>query len=112
MRLANARALQQAALAELLKQSAVVNADDLHRQADEAFAALDMLLGEDEWFFGASQPGLFDASVFAYTHLLLEEELGMGGEWVDGRLRDAVRARKGLVAHRGRVLERYFGGGR
>lgn len=111
MRLANARTLQNAARAELLKHSAVVNAEDLYRQADEAFAALEMLLGDQEWFFGASGPGLFDASVFAYTHLLLEEGLaGKEEGWVDCRMRDAVRVRKRLVAHRERVVERFFGG--
>lgn len=69
-------------------------------------AALESLLGNDTWFFAAKGPGLFDATVFAYTHLLLDSGLGKG--WVDTRLCDAVRARKGLVSHRARILDKYF----
>jgi metaxin len=64
------------------------------------------LLGKDDWFFGAKRPGLFDASVFAYTHLLLDDSLGKG--WVDTRLRDALKERKRLVTHRDRILAAYF----
>jgi metaxin len=110
VRLAIARTLRDAASAELLKYSAVINGPDLYRQAEEAFAALEMALGSDEWFFGAKRPGLFDASVFAYTHLLLDEELGRG--WVDTTLCDAVRARKNLVGHRERILAECFSGTR
>jgi metaxin len=63
-------------------------------------------LGDDQWFFGAEQPGLFDASVFAYTHLLLDENLGKG--WVDTGLRDALMARTHLITHRNRILTTYF----
>jgi metaxin len=67
-------------------------------------------LGEHEWFFGAERPGLFDASVFAYTHLLLieEGEEGLGEGWVDGRLRELVVGRKALRAHRERILREYY----
>ncbi|PVI02952.1 hypothetical protein DM02DRAFT_612593 [Periconia macrospinosa] len=119
VRLSTLYSLRQAAQAELLKHAAVINADDILREADEAFAALEMLLGGDQWFFGASKPGMFDACVFAYTGLLLDGGLGgvadRGRErnekedgWADGRLRDMVRAKKGLVEHRERVLRGYF----
>lgn len=65
-----------------------------------------MVLGSDDWFFGANKPGLFDASVFAYTQLLMDDKLGKG--WVDTRLRDAVLSRKNLVRHRARILTTYF----
>jgi metaxin len=63
-------------------------------------------LGKDDWFFGASGPGLFDASVFAYTHLLLDGALGKG--WLDTRLRDALMSRKRLISHRDRIFDSYF----
>ncbi|KAF1994897.1 hypothetical protein P154DRAFT_501023 [Amniculicola lignicola CBS 123094] len=106
VRLTIARELQYAATAELLKFSAIVDAEQLYTQAEEAFAALETLLGSNKWFFAAERPGLFDASVFAYTHLLLDEGLGKG--WVDTVLRDAVLESKGLVAHRERILRAYF----
>lgn len=106
VRLSIARSLREAAAAELLKYSAVINANILYTQAEEAFAALEMALGTDTWFFGAAKPGLFDASVFAYTHLLLDEGLGRG--WVDTRLADAVCARKNLVRHRDAILASHF----
>lgn len=89
-----------------MKHSAVINAEDLYSQAEEAFAALEMVLANDNWFFGASKPGLFDASVFAYTHLLMDENLGKG--WIDTRLRDALLQRKSLTAHRSRILMSFF----
>ena len=106
MRLTIARELRFAAEKELHKFSAIINAESLYNQAEEAFAALDTLLGQDKWFFGASRPGLFDASVFAYTHLLLDEELGRG--WLDTRLRDALMSRRRLIMHRDRILAEYF----
>ncbi|KAG9191045.1 hypothetical protein G6011_09133 [Alternaria panax] len=106
VRLAISRDLRLAAETELLKFSSIINDETLYNQADEAFATLEALLGKDDWFFGAQRPGLFDASVFAYTHLLLDAGLGKG--WVDTRLRDALMARRRLVTHRDRVLARYF----
>jgi metaxin len=106
VRLTIARELRLAAETELLKFSTVITAETLYNQAEEAFAALETLLGKDDWFFGASKPGLFDASVFAYTHLLLDDNLGKG--WLDTRLRDALMSRKRLIAHRNRITSTYF----
>ena len=84
--------------------------DDLYSEADKAFEALSILLGEDLWFFGSGGPGLFDASVFAYTQLLLEDRLGLG--WKEKKLGRALRRRDNLVRHRERILARYYGGDR
>jgi metaxin len=108
VRLTIARELRIAAEKELLKFSSVINADTLYNQAQEAFAALETLLDADDWFFGAPGPGLFDASVFAYTHLLLDNRLGKG--WSDTRLRDALMSRKRLISHRNRIVSTYFPG--
>ncbi|KAK2625611.1 hypothetical protein QTJ16_004923 [Diplocarpon rosae] len=97
--------LQAAAAAELLKHTAVIDSDDLYKEADRAFEALSILLGEDAWFFGNEKPALFDASVFAYTHLLLDDGLG----WKEQKLRRALRARDNLVQHRERLCVRYYG---
>lgn len=52
----------------------------LYVEARRALEALEGLLGEvaggSPWFSGAEQPGLFDAAVFTYVHLML----------VDGRI--------------------------
>lgn len=96
--------LQQAAREELLKYSAHIDEDDLYAEATNAFEALSTILGEDENFFGAAQPSLFDASVFAYTHLLLDENLG----WQNQKLTDALKRSSNLVRHRNRILEKYF----
>lgn len=106
VRLTIARELRLAAEKELLKFSAIVSAETLYNQAEEAFTALDSLLGDNEWFFGAENPGLFDASVFAYTHLLLHDDLGKG--WLDTRLRDTLMSRQRLIAHRNKILGKYF----
>lgn len=96
--------LKKAAQDELLKLNAYVSAEELLEEAKEAFAALETLLGGDEWFFGGVRPGLFDAGVFAYTYLLLDE--GMG--WMRGELGDVVRGHAALVRHRDRILQEYF----
>lgn len=96
--------LRTAAENELLKQSAIIDVDDIYSEADKAFGALETLLGEDNWFFGESSPTLFDASVFAYTHLLLGETMG----WKEKRLVRSIRSMQGLAKHRERILRLYY----
>ncbi|TAQ88084.1 hypothetical protein B7494_g3620 [Chlorociboria aeruginascens] len=101
-----AHKLRAAAEDELLKASSIIDTDDLYSEADKAFEALSILLGEDAWFFNGEKPSLFDASVFAYTHLLLDRSLG----WKEEKLCRALRRRDNLVKHRERLLVRYYGG--
>ena len=96
--------LRTAAESELLKHSAIIDVDDIYSEADKAFDALEILLGEDGWFFGEASPTLFDASVFAYTHLLLDERL----EWKEKRLVRSLKTRQRLVKHRERLLSLYY----
>lgn len=95
--------LQQAAREELLKSSQYIDASDLEAGAGNAFEALSTLLGNGQHFFNRPKPGLFDASVFAYTHLILDE----GMEWKQNRLAQLLKRYKNLVQHRERMLE-YF----
>ena len=104
VRMTLAYQLQQAARDELLKYATCIDEDDLYAEAVKAFHALSTLLGSDENFFGQKQPGLFDASVFAYTHLLLDKQMG----WQNKRLSDALKKISNLVQHRQRNLEQYF----
>ncbi len=106
VRLVLARQLQQAAKEELLNFPNTIHPETLYTQAEDALVALDVLLGSNDWFFASSNPTLFDASVFAYTHLLLDNRLGKG--WVDSRLRNALMSRNRLIAHRDRILSEYF----
>lgn len=96
--------LQHAARDELLKQSDFINVSDLEADAGDAFQALSTLLGENEFFFERDRPGLFDASVFAYTHLILDEGL----KWKSNPLGHLLSKHKNLVQHRQRLLEKYF----
>ncbi|KAK3955391.1 hypothetical protein QBC32DRAFT_43870 [Pseudoneurospora amorphoporcata] len=76
--------LRRAAEVEILKTgpggaastalSLLVDEDAVYRAAVNAFEALATLLSESKtgWFFGAETPTIFDASVFAYTHLMLQ----------------------------------------
>ena len=50
-------------------------------------------------------PGLFDASVFAYTHILLDENL----DWEDKRLTKALKQYSNLAEHQRRIVEGWFG---
>lgn len=101
-----AHQLRAAAEVELLKHASIIDTDDLYSEADKAFEALSILLAEDSWFFGNEKPALFDASVFAFTHLLLDDGLG----WKEKKLCRALRTRENLVQHRERLLVRYYGG--
>lgn len=73
------------------------------RGAEDAFASLSTLLGGDQWFFAQQAPGLFDAAVFAYTHLLLDDEMG----WQENRLGEGLQKFENLVQHRNRIAELY-----
>ena len=56
------------------------------------------------WFFGARDPGLFDASVFAYTHLILT--LKWHSE--ENALWRAVMGHNNLLAHEKRIRDMFF----
>ncbi|KAL8814908.1 MAG: hypothetical protein Q9223_005911 [Gallowayella weberi] len=102
--------LQAAALEELIKSSTspVVDVEALYRESDNAFSALSELLGDDVWFFGEDVPSLFDAGVFAYTHLLCDEKLG----WKEDEERLGKGLREGrwknLVEHERRIFMKYY----
>lgn len=105
--------LRRAAEAEILRSATTgggspdVEAGELYARAREAFAALATLLESSGgyWFSGSAGPGLFDAAVFAYTHLLLDE--GMG--WPDGTVSVILGEFPSLVQHRERLFERCWG---
>ena len=82
----------------------MIDVDKLYDESARAFLALSTLLGEDDFFHGTARPGLLDASVFAYVHLLLDETL----DWQDRRLSEQVGKFKNLQEHRNRILEMYF----
>ncbi|KAL2795079.1 hypothetical protein BJX66DRAFT_175480 [Aspergillus keveii] len=93
--------LQQAARDELLKSSPYIDASALEAEAAEAFEALSTLLGENIHFFNRPNPGLFDASVFAFTHLILDSKMG----WKYNRLEQLLSQHGNLVQHRDRLLK-------
>lgn len=99
-----ARQLQQAAREELAKYTSIVDGQELLNGADKAFEALSTLLAEDEYFFGHERPGLFDASVFAYTHLLTTDQM----KWGNTAMQDSLTKYGNLVDHQRRLLTDYF----
>ena len=101
---ATAWQLRAAAIEELGKSGKVIDGEELYERADEAFSALSTMLGGNDWFFGVEEPGLFDASLFAYTFLLLDREV----LWKDRRMIDMVRSHENLVRHCDRIREEYF----
>jgi metaxin len=98
------RQLKQAARDELLKTTSYLWEDEIYLEAENAFTALSALLNDDAHFFGSDKPTLFDASVFAYTHLLLDESLN----WQNTRLGDSLKRNENLVQHRQKLLNDYF----
>ncbi|KAK3373501.1 hypothetical protein B0T24DRAFT_265011 [Lasiosphaeria ovina] len=122
--------LRRAAEAEILKTSSsaggsasatpiLVDESAMYAGARDALDALADLLAESEtdWFFGAPSPSLFDASVFAYTHLMRRLlDGGADGEGEDlkipARLGALVRAAGTgeLERHQSRLLEMLWPG--
>ncbi|KAI8966624.1 hypothetical protein F5Y11DRAFT_109956 [Daldinia sp. FL1419] len=96
--------LRYAAEAEILRSigTQAVDSRKLYVEVREAFEALSTVLGSGDWFFDALEPSLFDATVFSYTHLLLDEGLA----WEDKRLSEIVSEFPNLVEHRNRILQR------
>lgn len=104
MRAILAHNLRAAAKSELVKQSPVVDVESLYVECERAFSALSEILGEDRYFFAAERPGLFDASVFAYTNVLLDGEMA----WRERRMIEGLERCENLVRHRGRILQDFF----
>ncbi|KAH9906689.1 hypothetical protein F4778DRAFT_722931 [Xylariomycetidae sp. FL2044] len=96
--------LRQAAEAEILRSTSrpAIDAARLYAEAKEAFEALATLLGSEAWFFGSAEPSLFDATVFSYTHLILDESLA----WENRTLMKIVNDFPPLVEHRNRIFQR------
>ncbi|KID76301.1 uncharacterized protein G6M90_00g076280 [Metarhizium brunneum] len=95
--------LRSAATNEILKTTRrpLLLPEQLYSDARTAFQTLDTVLGFDEWFFGAPEPALFDAEVFAYTHLILDASFG----WQDDALGACLEGCDRLVEHRRRLYE-------
>jgi metaxin len=100
------RQLQQAARDELVKYMSIIDGQELLDGADKAFEALSTLLGDDEFFFGDEKPGLFDASVFAYTYLIASDQL----KWKNTTMKGYFTQYSNLVAHQDRLVADYFTG--
>lgn len=144
-----AHSLRSAAEEEILKSCGIVRGGmervdvrALYARMEEAWAALAQILGHEEWFEGVlgggigteeeggedggrsgvktqSGPGVLDASIFAYSHVVLallmdwpgrEEMSGRGLDALSAgnRLYEAIARHGNLVAHRDRILARYF----
>ncbi|KAK0719535.1 hypothetical protein B0H67DRAFT_642881 [Lasiosphaeris hirsuta] len=101
--------LREAAAAEILKGTGMLGIDledldmqVLEKRGQEALESLAELLRESEtgWFFGAEEPGVFDASVFAYTYLLSRH---VSDRDISGTVK--VAAGGALDKHQMRMLE-------
>jgi metaxin len=104
VRISLAQQLRNAAQDELLKTNTIVDGQELYSKAEEAFQALSWLLGDDKFFFGQTTPGLFDASLFAYTQIILDDDL----EWKTPTLKLALQRYENLVQHRARLVRGFF----
>jgi len=100
------RHLRNAAREELLKTYTIIDGLELFAKAEEAFQSLSTLLGKDQFFFGQTTPGLFDASLFAYTQVILDDDL----EWKTPTLKKALQRYDNLVQHRARLVRGFFSG--
>ena len=106
VRLCLGRQLRTAARDELLKTITIIDPQELYRQAEQAFHSLSTLLGADKFFFGQTTPGLFDASLFAYTQIILDDSLNFSNP----TLKKALQDQANLVQHRDRLIRGFFSG--
>jgi hypothetical protein len=91
---------------EKSRPGGIISGDDIYADADAAFESLSTILGNDEWFFGAKDPGQVDAAVFGYTHLILTIK------WDPKRaqLQQSVKKHPTLIRHQERIQQRYYPG--
>lgn len=102
-----AHQLQAAAQDQLLRTWSFIDADEIYDQVDAAFAALSTLLGDEQFFSKSDAPDLFDASLVAYTHLILnfgDQENQNWPRWEDQTLSTILSRHEKLVTHRDRVI--------
>ena len=104
VRLALSQQLRDIARSELLKSSPTIDVEAIYRESSSALEALSTLLGQDSYFFAVTKPGLFDAAVFAYSNLLLDDSI----LWAEDRMREDLKEWSNLVDHRERILHEYF----
>jgi len=101
-----AHQLQNAAREELLKTNTIIDGQELYAKAEGAFQSLSTLLSDHKFFFGQTTPGLFDASLFAYTQIILDDSL----EWKTPVLKVMLQRHANLVQHRARLVHGFFSG--
>lgn len=130
VRAALLRQVRHAAEAEILKTTrrGFLDVEALYADAASALSALETFLEQGatttsnsdsegdhhetdpppsgpNFFAGGEEAGLFDAEVFAYTYPILDQALL---HWSDTTLADLLRRFPRLVAHRERMLAKYF----
>ena len=134
VRAAMAPPLRGAALEQLLESQPLtadmplLDLERLYRDADDAFEALDTLLGDHKWFASVGDnpkqesdqdetstskdqrevPGMLDASVFAYTHVILTLFAFSSDASPAGRLRTSITGRSSLLDHHTRIARQYY----
>ncbi|QSL64319.1 hypothetical protein MERGE_001619 [Pneumocystis wakefieldiae] len=79
------------------QKTGLLNAKEVYTDASYALHALSIKLGQDNWFFGAEDPSYIDATLFAYTHLVLSINLP------DDTLAREIKKHENLVKHAERV---------
>jgi metaxin len=99
-----ANQLQSAAQTEILKWTAVIDANELYENAEAALSALSKTLGSDNWIFKTTSPSLLDASIFAYTHPLVDPKLA----WQNKKLTQILFKFQNLVDHHDRIFGLYY----
>lgn len=103
-----AHQLQAAAREQLLRTRSFVDEEEIYESAEAAFKSLTTLLAGQKFFSTSDSPGLFDVSLFAYTHLLLSfarQERTDGLAWRNEALLQILSRHELLVQHRQRVFE-------
>lgn len=87
----------------------------LYKDAEEAFESLDDLLEGHQWYSQTNgsaieeqKPGMLDASVFAYTHVILTLFASLSTNAPGARLRSSLTKCGNLLDHHNRIAREYY----
>lgn len=86
-----------------------IDVDDIYARAGLALESFATALAKDDdwWILGGDndgRPTLVDAALFAYTHLLLDKNMG----WKDKRLVRRVERFAPLRQHHDRIMREFY----
>ncbi|CEP19026.1 hypothetical protein [Parasitella parasitica] len=99
-----AYAKQKEIVQKLLSNRDILVREEIYQDAAQTLEALSVKLGDENYFFGASEPTYTDAIIFSYIHSILSMPKIVDGDFSDEERKQAAILSK-LVRHNNFVLD-------